>query len=771
MGDAWVDTLTDINDTTQTVNDSTQDYKKLMAELTKTFQPLLDAAKDQIQAVEDLQEAQQKAQEATEEQIRVQEESREAFLDSVTETQRFKDSLMEVQREIMEVTHVTKGMDKSMFQAMSGSKIWTAASRLLSGTGLWSVQNAIRGVIDVVSIYQTAQQKKIEITQKATKAMENYGDAEAKYLVEAEKVRKHLKNSDHAQLMEDSLSYKLMIERGIDSDTAMKLLGMELDAMDLLLDKQKKLIMGGKIRQKIRAAIAKQEAKIMPSIKKFLWGDPSDTTGQSGLFGKRGTMGTSAVKWTQEEIDAEKKAGRDPRTFDDKEATADSIRIAAKPAEKSGMEMFIENWTKANVWKSGDEDTGHMIEGVDAIGGTKSIRGMAREQLTKQLDKPKLRTQFAEGVKGKWEGAKDFWTQHSEKAKMAMSVITGLPLIWKLWKARGAISAAVSGKMLKIMPAVSFVFTKMKIALTYFLMAIIFVFIIVKVIQMAWKAAGKWNKWLQDKGLAVLSLGTAVGNVIGTLFDWFGSLWKIVYSAFTGDFDGLVDGIFEWGLNTLLLGVDLLMLGLSLLATLAIGIFFGFVNWLQEDFWGNTGKLMKALGTVLAVWGAWMLVKWLVAAVASYIVGIWGFIPTVITMAIVALVVVIAVFKDDIMVFFENLWEDIKNLPSKIGAFIKGDGIPYLPFVADGGTVTTAGLAVVGEEGPEIVRLPQGARVHSNSDSRKLAGMSGATNNITVNVNGRLGASDKELRDLANKVGRLINKEINRTTSASGRLG
>jgi len=771
MGEAWVNTLTDANDATQNVNNTTQDYKKLMAELTKTFKPLLDSAKDQIKAVEDLKEAQEKAQEATEAQIKAQEESREAFMDSVTETQRFKDSLMEVQREIMEVTHVTKGMDKSMFQAMSGSKVWTAASRLLSGTGLWSVQNAVRGVIDVVSIYQTSQQKKIEITQRATKAMENYGDAEAKYLVEAEKVRKHLKNSDHAQLMEDSLSYKLMIDRGIDKNDAMKLLGMEMDAMDLLLDKQKKLILGGKVRQKIRAAIAKQEAKIMPSIKKFLYGDPDDKTGKSGLFGKRATMGTSEVKWTQEEIDEEKKAGRDPRTFDDKEATAGSIRIEEKEAEKSGMEMFMDNWKEANVWEVGDKAKGHMVEGVDSIGGEKSIRGMAREQLTKQWNKPNLRTQFAEGVKGKVAGVKDFWTKHGEKAKVAMGVITGLPLLWKLWKTRSAISAAVSGKMLKIMPAMSFVFTKMKIALTYFLMAILIVFIVVKVIQMAWAAAGKWNKWLQDKGLEVLSLGTAVGNVIGTLFEWFGSLWKIVYSAFTGDFDGLIDGIFEFGLNTLLLGVDLLMLGLSLLATLAIGVFFGFVNWLQEDFWGNTGKLMKALGTVLAVWGAWMLVKWLVAAITSYIIGIWGFIPTLITMAIVALVVVIAVFKDDIIVFFENLWEDIKNLPSKIGEFIKGDGVPYVPFLAKGGDVTGSGLAVVGEEGPELVRLPRGARVHSNKESQALVSNNPMHNTININVNGRLGASDKELRDLANKVGRLINKEINRTTSASGRLG
>tara|TARA_R110001592_G_scaffold64636_7_gene198594 strand:+ start:22401 stop:23927 length:1527 start_codon:yes stop_codon:yes gene_type:complete len=85
------------------------------------------------------------------------------------------------------------------------------------------------------------------------------------------------------------------------------------------------------------------------------------------------------------------------------------------------------------------------------------------------------------------------------------------------------------------------------------------------------------------------------------------------------------------------------------------------------------------------------------------------------------------------------------------------------PF-ANGG-VTKSGLSLVGERGPELVRLPKGSRVHSNQESKSMVS-SGGGNNITVNVQGRLGASDSELRLIAQKVGQMINKEINRSTSS-----
>tara|TARA_R110002110_G_scaffold14868_17_gene68173 strand:- start:2097 stop:3926 length:1830 start_codon:yes stop_codon:yes gene_type:complete len=77
---------------------------------------------------------------------------------------------------------------------------------------------------------------------------------------------------------------------------------------------------------------------------------------------------------------------------------------------------------------------------------------------------------------------------------------------------------------------------------------------------------------------------------------------------------------------------------------------------------------------------------------------------------------------------------------------------------ADGG-ITGNGWSLVGERGPELVRLPAGSRVFSNADSQRMG------NNITVNVQGRVGASDAEVRDIANKIGRLVNSQINRNVT------
>ena len=73
-------------------------------------------------------------------------------------------------------------------------------------------------------------------------------------------------------------------------------------------------------------------------------------------------------------------------------------------------------------------------------------------------------------------------------------------------------------------------------------------------------------------------------------------------------------------------------------------------------------------------------------------------------------------------------------------------------------------MTLVGEQGPELVTLPSGSRVHTNRQSAAMMG--GVTNNITVLVTGRVGANDSEIRDIANKVAREINTRINRTSTS-----
>ena len=81
--------------------------------------------------------------------------------------------------------------------------------------------------------------------------------------------------------------------------------------------------------------------------------------------------------------------------------------------------------------------------------------------------------------------------------------------------------------------------------------------------------------------------------------------------------------------------------------------------------------------------------------------------------------------------------------------------------MAEGGFVARSGRYLVGERGPELVNLRSGSTVTPN---HKIG------NTINVHVNGRLGASDTELRQIAQKVGSMVSREINRTTSSGVRL-
>ena len=101
-----------------------------------------------------------------------------------------------------------------------------------------------------------------------------------------------------------------------------------------------------------------------------------------------------------------------------------------------------------------------------------------------------------------------------------------------------------------------------------------------------------------------------------------------------------------------------------------------------------------------------------------------------------------------------------------VGRFIVNKIKDIVPGFANGG-VSSGGLAVVGEKGPELVNLPKGSRVHSNKDSKKMVSSGGNTINITINARD---TSDAELRRIADKIGNMVNNSINRRTS-SGSMG
>lgn len=75
------------------------------------------------------------------------------------------------------------------------------------------------------------------------------------------------------------------------------------------------------------------------------------------------------------------------------------------------------------------------------------------------------------------------------------------------------------------------------------------------------------------------------------------------------------------------------------------------------------------------------------------------------------------------------------------------------------------GLAIVGENGPELVNLPAGSSVHSNSDSKQMLSGAGGGSNVTLNVTvGNYLGAPGDLRSLAKD----IYQELMRVARSNG---
>ena len=173
----------------------------------------------------------------------------------------------------------------------------------------------------------------------------------------------------------------------------------------------------------------------------------------------------------------------------------------------------------------------------------------------------------------------------------------------------------------------------------------------------------------------------------------------------------------------------------ALLGGLGAVIFSFFQSYL--DGAQSTGE--KIVGFVQGLLQVIVVIGAVIAGIAAFVAGAPVWLAVVIGAAIIGL----GTFLVD-----------------KIGGAIKN----AIRGRATGGVVTED-LTLVGEKGPELVSLPTGSRVYTNAQSKRMAGNS-VTNNITVQVQGRVGASDQEIRELAKKVGEEISRNISRFTAS-----
>lgn len=169
--------------------------------------------------------------------------------------------------------------------------------------------------------------------------------------------------------------------------------------------------------------------------------------------------------------------------------------------------------------------------------------------------------------------------------------------------------------------------------------------------------------------------------------------------------------------------------------SIAIGAFLSWIGPYWPQVWGQITS---------ALTNAWSIIKGVVQ------IG-WAFISGVIKVGLDLLSGNWKGAWDDIKSAFSGAWEGMKSIVSGVWGFIGGTvksgvnyviklingfisgldamhinvpgignvgfSVPLIPYLAEGGLISKAGLAIVGERGPEVVALPRGAQVIPNSQA------------------------------------------------------
>lgn len=83
----------------------------------------------------------------------------------------------------------------------------------------------------------------------------------------------------------------------------------------------------------------------------------------------------------------------------------------------------------------------------------------------------------------------------------------------------------------------------------------------------------------------------------------------------------------------------------------------------------------------------------------------------------------------------------------------KGINIPKIPYLAKGTSYFSGGLAVVGEQGPELVSMPRGARVTPNRETESMLG------GLSLNIANFYNNSDRDIEELAEQLAFMLKKK------------
>ena len=206
--------------------------------------------------------------------------------------------------------------------------------------------------------------------------------------------------------------------------------------------------------------------------------------------------------------------------------------------------------------------------------------------------------------------------------------------------------------------------------------------------------------WIQDNINWIGPLAAGLGIVVGVVAAWTAAQW-LLNAAMTANPIGLI----IVGIGLLIGAIILLVQNWDTVVAWITDVWNGFIGWITgviDGFvaWWNNIWAAFALGWQLLWEGFLGIVKDIWNGIIGWIEG--GI--------------------NSVIDLINGMLQGVNVVGSAFGVSV--DLIPKvaLPGLAEGGTITRAGSVIVGENGPELLRLPKGASVDPN-----IAGSGGTT--------------------------------------------
>ncbi len=626
------------------------------------------------------------------------------------------DSLASLERVSFRSGVEFKGLFKEVTDAAnslsSAGKKWTIFSRLVSGTPLWKVQNYLRGALGILSEFSIA-------SQENAKARNKQNDS----------IVKNIKNYDTLNTaMKDTMLAYDNYRKGIAEEADMNVL-----------------------KEQIQDTAAFQIAL-------------KATGDEAYAMAKAYNSVSEKHKQMRKEEEDVIKMAKKAHAFD-----KDRLVLAEKAARKKSKERGF-----------GEKQT--ELEVKDAVKREK--RKMSEEQAG--ISKDSMKEGF-ESLKKSFFDPKQF-----KALALPFAPLMGM---YKLAKNRKKYQQMILDfnelMQQKILPNLQ------KMILFVIFGAIAFLLFV--------RAAYEIFKVLEEMGL-IADIKDFVIGVFGVVMD----LFKIAFAFISGDYEkafALIPPMLDKVQGLLIDGGKLLVALAWTTLTAGFGLIIEFFNKMFTEPTFAAAVIEYAVQAGMLVAGVWMA-KTLIA-MALQLLATYALPLAVFVLVAAFLVALYTQYKEEINdLLLKIIREPVEFVAKLLNYMTNGDFFSDIlstlqdfakSFVfkvslvkgakkffgkvkdrvssslsksmsskkikgafASGGIVSASGLQLVGERGPELVKLPAGSRVHNSSDSMKM----GDTNiNITINAKD---TSDAELRRIADQVGNMITNKINRSFSSSG---